>query len=178
MHLFDQGGVARETAGIQIAHLVDQGLQRLPRLWIVLRSGTNLIQKVQALLNLALGIGGVGTALGCYGLTGDVIITDILAAIYVAVAPATAARTNHTVADHTRLASADLAYLLASGLSTLTTLPGLTLLAGLAALTTLTRLALLAGLALSILTLTRLTLSRLRVGLTSAEVSELVAQTG
>jgi len=26
MHLFDQGGIAGETAGVQIAHLLDQGL--------------------------------------------------------------------------------------------------------------------------------------------------------
>jgi hypothetical protein len=162
--------------------LLDQGLQRLPRLRVILRGGANLVQEVQALVNLALGIGRVGTWPGRYGLAGDVIIADILATIYVAVAPATAARTNHTVADHTRLASAGLAYLLAAGLTTLTALatltrltlllPGLTALTGLAIPTELTVFSL-AGLALSILTL-----SRLRIGLTSAEVAELVAQTG
>ena len=32
VHLLDQAGIARETAGIQIAHLIDQGLQFAPRL--------------------------------------------------------------------------------------------------------------------------------------------------
>jgi hypothetical protein len=183
MHLFDQRGIAGETAGIQIAHLIDQGLQCLPCLWIILRGGTNLVQKVQPLFNLALRIGRVGTLPRRYGLTGDVIIADILAAIYVAVAPATAARTNHTIADQTRWASAGLAHLL-STLTTLAALPRLTLLTTLAALPTLTRLTLLlagltgaAVLTLTILTLSGLTLSKLRVGLTSAEVAELVAQT-
>ena len=64
-------------------------------------------------------------------------------------------------------------------LTTLATLARLTLLlAGLTALTGLSIPTELAGLALSRLTLSILTLTRLRVGLTSAEVAELVAQTG
>jgi len=126
MHLFDQAGIAWETARVQIAHLLDQGLQRLPRLWIILHGGTHLVQKVQSLVNLALGIGRVGTLPGRYGLTGDASIAGILAAIYIAVAPA-AARTDHTVADQTRLASAHLTYLLAAGLTILTALTTLDL---------------------------------------------------
>ncbi len=39
MHLLNQGGIAGETAGIQIAHLIDQGLQLLaaPRDYPALR---------------------------------------------------------------------------------------------------------------------------------------------
>jgi len=40
VHLLDQGGIPGETAGIQIAHLIDQGL---------------LVEKVQSLVDLALG---------------------------------------------------------------------------------------------------------------------------
>ncbi len=165
MHLFDQGGIAGEALGVQTAHLLDQRLQRLPRLWIILHCGTNLVQKVQSLVNLALRIGRVGTLLGRCGLTGNASIAGILAAIYVPVAPATARiayRTCDAVADRTRLASVrpGLTGLLAARLTTLTSLTALTrlalLLAGLTALTGLpiaAELALpaLAGLALTIL---------------------------
>jgi hypothetical protein len=170
--------------------LVDQGLQRLPGLWIILRSGTNLVQQVQILRNLALRIGRVRTLLRSYGLTGDASIAGILAAIYIAVAPPSARianRTGDAVANRTCLASA--------GLPALTTLAALTrLLAGLPALTrlpALTGLAIAAELALAatailtltiftltILTLTVLTLTILRAGLTAAEAGELIAQTG
>ncbi len=63
MHLFDQGGIAGETAGIQIAHLIDQGLQLLPRLRTILHCCPNLVEKIQSLVNLALGIGRVGALL-------------------------------------------------------------------------------------------------------------------
>ena len=95
----------------------------MPRLGTILHCGTNLVQKVQSLVNLALRIGRVGTLLGRYGLTGDASIAGILAAIYVPVAPATARiahRTCDAVADRTRLASAGLTGLLATGLTALT----------------------------------------------------------
>ena len=64
VHLLDQRGIPGETAGIQIAHLIDQGLQLLPRLGTILHCGTNLVEKVQSLLDLALRIGRIGTLLG------------------------------------------------------------------------------------------------------------------
>ena len=64
VHLLDQSGIPGETAGIQIAHLIDQGLQLLPRLGTILHHGANLVEKVQSLVDLALGVGRVGTLLG------------------------------------------------------------------------------------------------------------------
>ena len=61
VHLLNQSGIPREPAGIQTAHLIDQGLQLLPRLGTILHYGTNLVEKVQSLVNLALSIGRVGT---------------------------------------------------------------------------------------------------------------------
>ena len=137
----------------------------MQRLRIILHGGTSLVQKVQSLINLALGICRVRTLPGRYCLNGDAS-AGILTAIYVAVAPAAA-----RIANRTSLTSASLFAPLATGLNTLTRLT--LLLAGLTALTGLAIATELAGLTLSILTLTRLS-----VGLTSAETCELVAQTG
>jgi len=193
VHLLNQGGIARKAFGIQIAHLIDQGLQLLARLGTILDYGTNLVEKVQSLVNLALGIGRVGSRLGSHGLPGDVGIAGVIGAIPVAIAIAAArvaCGTGDAVADRTCQGSGALAAGL-TGLTGLATLTGLALLASLALLTTLTGLAallaLLAGLTglpvagewagLAGLTLSRLTLSGLSVG-TSAEAGELIAQAG
>jgi len=123
-HLLDQGGIAGETARIQAAHLVDQRLQLLARLGTILHCGTNLVEKVQPLVDFALGIGRVGTLLWRHGTAGDASIAGVIAAIHpIAIARATARiayRTGDTVADLTRLPSA--------GLTTLTSLAVLPLL--------------------------------------------------
>jgi hypothetical protein len=202
VHLLDQGGIARETAGIQIAHLLDQGLQLLPRLGTVLHYGTNLVEKVQSLVNLALRIGRIGTLLGRHRLTVDASIAGVISAkpVPIAIGPASgriADRTGEAVADRTQLALAPAALtrlLLAAALATgLTALTGLSAL--LARLARLPRLAVLRLLPAGLTGLTGLpvavewpgfellagtaglTLSRLRVG-TSAEAGELVAQMG
>jgi hypothetical protein len=59
MHLFNESGIPRETAGIEIAHLLDQGLQLLPLFGIILNGRANLIESVQRLVDLTLGIGWV-----------------------------------------------------------------------------------------------------------------------
>ncbi len=64
VHLLHQFGIPWETAGIQLAHLVDQGLQLLARLGTILHYGANLVEEVQSLVNLPLGIGRVGALLG------------------------------------------------------------------------------------------------------------------
>ena len=183
VHLLDQGGIPGETAGIQIAHLNDQGLQLLPRLGTILHYGTNLVEKVQSLVDLALGVGRVGTLLRRHGLAGDASIAGVIVAKYrtIAIASATGRiphRTRKAVAHRTRLASASAgltslllaAGALAVGLTTLTTLT--TTLTGLAP-SFLARLPRLAVLRL----LPELAQFRLRVG-TPAEAGELVAQTG
>jgi hypothetical protein len=176
VHLINQSGIPRETAGIQTAHLIDQGLQLLPRLGTILHYGTNLVEKVQSLVNLALGIGRVGTLLGRHGPTGYASIAGVISANSAAIAVGRATTgwiaywTGEAVPDRTRLTSA-----------CLTTLAGLAVLPWLLTwLTGLTRLPVaveLAGLELLAAGLPGLTLSRLRVG-TSAETGELVAQTG
>jgi hypothetical protein len=216
VHLLDQGGIAGETFGIEIAHLIDERLQLLPRFGVLLHRGANLVENVQTLVDLALGVGWVGTLLRRHGLTHDVSIASVKVAIRRTAGIATS-RIPHwaglAITHRTGLASAALTSLLAAGTlaATLTTLlptlatllsgltallaalaawTGLTaLLAGLAALTglpvaaellTLPRLT--AGLACAAgLTLSRLTLSGLTVGLsvgTPAEAGELIAQTG
>jgi hypothetical protein len=155
--------------------LIDQRLQLLPRLGTILHYGTNLVEKVQSLVNLALGIGRVGTLLGRHGPTGYARIAGVIGANSAAIAVGRATtriayRAGEAVPDRTRLASA-----------CLTTLAGLAVLPWLLTwLTGLTRLPVaveLAGLELLAAGLPGLTLSRLRVG-TSAETGELVAQTG
>ena len=133
MHLLNQGGIPGKTAGIQIAHLIDQRLQLLPRLGTILHYGANLVEKVQSLVDLALGIGRVGTLLGRHGLSGDASIAGVIGAIAVAVAIAAATgriacRTSDAVPDITCQGLTPLTALatgaLATGL-TLTTLTGL-----------------------------------------------------
>jgi hypothetical protein len=114
VHLLDQGGIPGEAAGIQIAHLIDEGLQLLARLRAILHRGTNLVEKVQSLVNLALGIARVGTLLGRHGVTGDVRIAGVIGANAVAIAIGRATgriayRTGEAVTDRTGLASAGLA---------------------------------------------------------------------
>ena len=77
VHLLDQRGIPGETAGIQIAHLIDQRLQLLPRLGTILHRGANLVEKVQSLVDLALRIGRVGTLLRRHGLAGDARIAGV-----------------------------------------------------------------------------------------------------
>jgi len=135
VHLLDQSRIPREPLGIQIAHFIDQGLQLLPRLGAILHCGTNLVQQAQALFNLALRIGWIGTLLGRDRLTGNASIAGVKGAICVPVAiartaPRIADLTGDAVADLPRLASATLAsLLLAAALTTLTWLAPLTLLA-------------------------------------------------
>src|SRR5471030_422145 len=86
VHLLHQGGIPRETAGIQIAHLIDQRLQLLPGLGTILHYGANLVEEVQSLVDLALGVGRVGTLLGRHGLTGDARIAGVIGTHPVAIA--------------------------------------------------------------------------------------------
>jgi hypothetical protein len=162
VHLLDQGGITGETARIQTAHLVDQGLQLLPRLGTILHHGPNLVEKVQSLVNLALGIGGVGTLLRGYGPPSDASIAGVITAIRATTAIGATSR----IAYLTRDAVANLATL--TGLAALPLL--LTWSAGLAG-----------GLAAGLTGAAGLALSWLRVGLSvgaSTKSSQLVAQTG
>ena len=144
MHLLDQRGIPGETAGIQLAHLIDQGLQLLLRLGTILHDGANLVENVHPLVNLALGIGRVGTLLGRHRPTGDASIAGVIAAIQIAIALAPAA--SRRIADRTREAVADLTPCLVSAcLATLLLAP--LLLARLAVLPLLARLTGLTGLA-------------------------------
>jgi len=195
VHLLDQLLIPRETAGIQIAHLIDQGLQLLLCLGTILHSGTNLVEKVQSLINLGLGIRRRGTLLPRHGgLTGDAVIPGInVAKRWAAATPATGLSVCDAVAGPT-LASAGLTTL--AGLTALTlTLTGLTALAlaltltlATFTLTALLALALLPWLAVLPLLLTGLTvggelaglepaLTATRIGL-SAEARDLIAHTG
>jgi len=130
VHLLDQGGISREPAGVELAHLIDQRLQLLPRLGTILHYGANLVEQVQSLVDLALSIGRVRTLLGRHGLTGDASIAGVIGAIAVAVAIAAATgriacRTSDAIPDITCQGLPPLATgALATGL-TLTTLTGL-----------------------------------------------------
>jgi hypothetical protein len=199
VHLLDQRGITRKTAGIEIAHLFDQRLQLLPRLGAILHRRSNLVEKAQSLLDLALGVCGIRTLLRSYGLTRDTSIARIVAAISSSIAAATARR----IAYAARNAVADLARPVPTSLATLTGLPTgacLTTPASLASAlpTRLTALltTLLAPLArLPVLSLLRSRLARLPAELTrlqlpaetaglalrpgtSAEAGNLIAQTG
>jgi hypothetical protein len=199
VHLFNQGGIPGETAGIQIAHFLDQGLQLCPRLGIVLDRGANLVQSVQGLIDLALGVGGARILLRSDGLlatgaSGARVLTGIDVAVGGAAGTA-AARITGEVADGAPLASAALTWLtltiaLALALAlpltlTLTLTLSLSLTLSLALALLLARLSVaaelagLAGFALALtsLTLTRLPLTILSVG-TSPEVAYLVAYAG
>ena len=91
LYLLDEGGIPGVTAGIQFAHLVNQGLQLAPRLGTILHYGTDLVEKIQSLVNLALRIGRVGTSLGRYSLTLDSSIASVIAAKPVTIATSRAA---------------------------------------------------------------------------------------
>ena len=126
MHLLHQPGISGETAGIQIAHLIDQRLQLLPRFRTVLHGRPNLVEKTQALFNLALCIGRVGTLLGRGSATGDASVSGVNTAIRVAIAIGGAGRgiahfAGDAISNSTRLAAASLTCLL----SRLAVLPGL-----------------------------------------------------
>ncbi len=111
-----------------------------PRFRTVLDGGAHLVENVQTLIDLALGVGRVGTLLGRDSLTHDVRIAGVKVAIRHAAAIA-ARRIPHwtglAIAHRTRLASAALtSLLLASGALT-AALPALALTAWLTALTAL-----------------------------------------
>jgi len=158
VHLLDQGGITGETARIQTTHLVDQGLQLLPRLGTILHHGPNLVEKVQSLVNLALGIGGVGTLLRGYGPPSDASIAGVITAIRATIAIGATSRVTYLTRDAV------------ANLATLTGLAALPLL-----------LTWSAGLAAGLTGAAGLALSWLRVGLSvgaSTEAGKLVAQTG
>jgi len=201
VHLLHQGGVPGKTARIQTTHFVYEGLQLLPRLGAILHCGPNLVEEIQTLVNIALGVGGVRTLLGRHCLTLDSCVSGVNVAVDRAIAISLAAgriavRAREAIAHRTRLESAPTltclllaAAALAASLAALTRLAAallsaLSLLASLlACLPGLTRLPIaieLAGLELLPAGLPGaaiLTLSGLRVG-TSAQTRELVAQTG
>jgi hypothetical protein len=170
VHLLDQRGIAGETAGIQTAHFVDQGLQLFARLGTILHGRTKLAEKVQSLLDLALGIGRIGTCLGRPGPALGAIPVGETASAQAQATCRIAHRTGEPIADLTCLASAGilaaLLALLPTGLALL--LPGLTVASERSALELLA-----SGTTGLTLTLLR---SRLRVG-TSTNTGDLVAQT-
>ena len=115
----------------------------MTRFGTILHGGAYLVQKVQPLFDLPLGVCRVGALLGRHGLTHDVSIAGVVVAKCGVTAIVRAGGTGDAVAHRTRLASATLTSLLlaagalAAGLTTLTTLTGLaalTALTGLAAL--------------------------------------------
>lgn len=132
MHLLDQRRIAGETAGVEIAHLLDQRLQLLPRLGTFLHYCANAVEKVQTLINLALSIGRVRALLGRHGMTGDLRIAGIPGANVSAVAILLLATAG--IANRTRGAIAYASLASAALLATLlTTLPGLSTLLSLLA---------------------------------------------
>jgi len=44
VHLLDESGITRKALGIQISHLLDQGLQLLARFGAILHRGTHLVK--------------------------------------------------------------------------------------------------------------------------------------
>ena len=74
VHLLNQAWIPGETFGIQIPHLIDEGLQLLPRLRTILHHGTSLVEKVQSLVDVALRIGGVGPLLRRHRSPGDRVL--------------------------------------------------------------------------------------------------------
>ena len=152
----------------------------MARLGAVLHCGTNLVEKVQSLVNLALSIGWVGTLLRRHSPAADSRVAGVHTAARVAIAVGSAtgriARTGEAVPDRTRLPSSGLTSLLLALLPSLAALPWL--LAWLTRMTGLPVAGELAGLerlAPGLAATSGLTLSRLRVG-TSAEAGEFVAQ--
>lgn len=178
MHLLDESGIARETAGIEITHLIDQRLHLLLVFGIVLHCGTNLIEGAQSLINLALGVGRVLAWPRHRGRTGCYLG---VAGVDVAVGrTASTAAPRTVVVDLTRLAA--LCHLTALTLSALSlslslalplSLPALTLFALSLSLPGLTLFAL--TLALLALTLALLALARLTVAIELAGLELLSA---
>ena len=78
--------------------MFDQGLQFLLGFGTLLNRGTNLVEKVQTLVDLALGIGRVGTLLRRHGLALVANGADAQGAVAgaVAIAPATRGNANWT----------------------------------------------------------------------------------
>ena len=199
VHLLDQRRIPWKELGIQVTHLFDQRLQLLARLGAILHRGLHLIEKVQPLIDLGLGIGRSGSLSRHCGRAGSASGAGVIAKRAVFIVPATAARITRDagtpalttlLATLSRLASLALLSTLArlatlallSALSRLATLALLTALALLSRLTVarqllagpvtlLSRLSAAAG-----LSLTRLSLSRLPAG-TSPEPIELIPQT-
>jgi hypothetical protein len=164
VHLLDKRGIAGETAGIEVTHLVDEGLQLLLRLGTILHGWTHLVERGQRLVDLALRIGGIRTFLRRNGVTLDVSIACVVIAVCSA---ATVITAGGAIARLTRLTSARLSPVLAA-----LTLTGLAL-TGLA-LTGLALTALPAALTLLTTALTRLSVLRLLLtGLAAAALARL-----
>jgi hypothetical protein len=184
VHLLNQSRITGETAGVQVSHLVDQGLQLLACFRTVLHGGPNLVQKVKPLINLALRVGRIRTLLGRRGGAGNSGVARIVSTI--AIGPITPSRTAacRAITDVTRQASATLTALPSlSLLSALTNLPPLTLLTTLTLLATLPALARLAaraahsGLCLSLLlAIALLTIARGAVPRGPAQTRNLIPQ--
>jgi hypothetical protein len=159
MHLLYQLGISAETGGIQIAHLVDESLQLLPRLRAILHYRAKLVENIQALIDLALGIGGIRTLLRRRGLPGNARVAGVhraaIASVGVGIACCPA---GDPVADSTGLACR---------LTTSTALAATTL-ASLLTLSLALSLALLSGLATLSLLLSALAASALTLALTLA----------
>jgi urease gamma subunit len=183
VHLLNQSRITGETAGVQVSHLVDQGLQLLACFRTVLHGGPNLVQKVKPLINLALRVGRIRTLLGRRGGAGNSGVARIVSTI--AIGPITPSRTAacRAITDVTRQASATLTALPSlSLLSALTNLPPLTLLATLPALARLAARAAHSGLCLSLLlaiallTIALLTIARGAVPRGPAQTRNLIPQ--
>jgi len=194
VHLLYQRRVARETAGVEISHLIDQRLQFGARFRAILHDGADPVEEVEALGNLRLGIGGVGSLLRRNGVALNATVAGVVGSQAVLLL-AIASTARHTVADIAGAAWAVLPALpTLTVLATLTLTLTLTLLLALALALTLSLALLTSALAaelllsllpgstslaslpaLALLTLlTRLT--RLGV-LTSAQSGDLIAQT-
>src|SRR5580698_9986260 len=81
MHLLHQRRIPRESAWIQITHLVDQSLQLLLGLGTVLHRSANLVEEVQSLIDLVLRIGRIRTLLRRHRLPHDVRIAGVQIAV-------------------------------------------------------------------------------------------------
>src|SRR5579859_323889 len=122
MHLLYQAWIPGETFGIEIAHLIDQRLQFALCLRTILYCRANSVEQVQSLVNVALGVGRIGTLLRRNSAAGDVSIAGVVTAIHGGTAIGPAPRritywTSEPVAHGTSLLSS-------SGLLPGTCLPG------------------------------------------------------
>lgn len=193
VHLLDQRRIAGETARIESAHLLYQLLQLRLSLGTILNDCADSVEKIQSLVDVALGIRWVGTLLRCGGAPLNASIASVVTAIGAAPAIAGAAAriadgTSEAVAYTAPLwiaavltALTGLVALAAAALAHLSVLPLLALLALLAALSRLPIAGQLTALerltSASRLTLALLTLARLSIGL-PAQTVQLVAQAG